>query len=187
MYSKLLEIIRKEAILKQFDSSKNTFHIKETDKLSKCKNVTLIGFEDENKTFCFELDSKNIKCNKLHKLSPYFNDGLDLDKGNDAIIFAHLDNKNHIFICELKDDSKSNEIIKQLKSSTCFIDYLKSIFKNIYGINIDSIPIYYLLFSSHGNNLRPTGKSRAKPKEIDGLKIFFNNCQQEHHIKKFIN
>lgn len=88
MYEKLKYIIKKEAILKNYNSSINSFCIKENDKLAKCKRVELVGFENESTTFCFELDSKdkNIKCGKYHKLSPYFNDGIDLDKGNDAII-----------------------------------------------------------------------------------------------------
>ncbi|MEV9527372.1 hypothetical protein AB0W38_02080 [Aliarcobacter butzleri] len=189
MYGKLKYIIKKEAILKNYNSSINSFCIKENDKLAKCKKVELVGFENESTTFCFELDSKdkNIKCGKYHKLSPYFNDGIDLDKGNDAIIFTRIENIDYIFISELKDDSKSSEIIKQLKSSTCFVEYLKSILKNIYDIeNVDKIIIRYLVFSMSGNNLRPTGMTRRKAINKSGLSIYFSNCCERHNIKSFI-
>lgn len=189
MYDLLKKIIKNDAILKHYCSKENSFYIKETDSLAKCKRVELLGFESESTTFCFELDSKKpgIKCNRLHKLSPYFNDGIDLDKGNDAIICTQIKNKDYIFISELKDDSKSSEIIKQLKSSTCFVEYLKSILKNIYDINnTEKIIIKYLVFSVHGNNLRPTGATRRKPVEKDGLLIYFTNCSIKHNINSFI-
>lgn len=189
MYDTLKIIIKNEAILKNFNSSEQSFHIKENDKLAKCQRVDLVGFENENTTFCFELDSKSkeIKCNRLHKLSPYFNDGIDLDKGNDAIIFTRVEEKDYIFISELKDNSANSEIIKQLKSSTCFVDYIKSILKNIYHIkNIDKIIVKYLVFSMSGNNLRLTGATRNKSIEKDGLLIYFSNCCNKHHIKSFM-
>ncbi len=189
MYEILKQIIKDEAILKNFNSSENSFFIKENDSLAKCRKVNLLGFENESTTFCFELDSKKttIKCGKLHKLSPYFNDGINLDKGSDAIIFTQINNRNYIFISELKDDSNNSKIIKQLKSSTCFVDYLKSILKNIYEIsNTEQMAIKYLVFSRSGNNLRPTGATRAQPKEKDGLSIYFCNCSDKHYINKFI-
>lgn len=187
MYEVLKEIIKTEAILKNYNSSKNSFYITENDKLAKCKRVDLLGFEDENTTVCFELDCKKIRYQSKHKLSPYFNDGIDLDKGNDAIIFTRIEGVDYIFISELKDDSKSSEIIKQLKSSTCFIDYLRSILKNIYNIkNTEQIVIKYLVFSMSGNNLRPTGATRRKAIEKDGLSIYFSNCCDNHNIKSFI-
>lgn len=189
MYEILRQIIKNEAVLKNYDSSINSFYIKENDKLAKCKKVDLLGFEDENTTFCFELDSKNkeILWNKLHKLSPYFNNGIGLDKGNDAIIFTKIESKDYIFISELKDDSKSSEIVKQLKSSTCFVEYLKSILKNIYNVrNTEQIVIKYLVFSMSGNNLRPTGATRRRTIEKDGLLIYFSNCCENHNIKNFI-
>ena len=189
MYDLLKQIIKQDAILNNYCSSENSFYIKEMDKLAKCKRIELLGFENESKTFCFELDSKskNILSNRKHKLSPYFNDGIDLDKGNDAIIFTQISDKNYIFIIELKDDSQSSEIVKQFKSSTCFIDYLKSILKNIYSCNyIDKIEVKYLVFSKHGNNLRPTGESRRSPFKKNGLEIYFNNCSAKHNIKSFI-
>ena len=145
-----------------------------------------MGFENENTTFIFQLDCKKIRCQQKHKLSPYFNDGIDLDKGNDAIVFTRIEGIDYIFISELKDDSRSSEIIKQLKSSTCFIDYLKSILKNIYSLNIDKIEIKYLVFSMSGNNLRPTGTTRRRVIEKDGLFIYFSNCCEKHNIKSFI-
>ena len=187
MYEILKKIIKDEAILKNYNSSKNSFYITEDDKLAKCRRVDLLGFENENTTFIFQLDCKKIRCQQKHKLSPYFNDGIDLDKGNDAIIFTRIDGIDYIFISELKDDSKSGEIIKQLKSSTCFVDYLKSILKNIYNFrNIDKVEIKYLVFSMSGNNLRPTGTTRRRGIEKEGLLIYFSNCCEKHNIKSFI-
>lgn len=188
MYDSIRSIIKNDAILNNFNSSQNSFIIKELDVLAKCNKVELIGFENEATTICFELDSKNknLKCNRLNKLSPYFKDGIDLDKGNDAIIFTKIDSKDYIFICELKDDSNHRELIKQFKSSTCFLDYLKSILKNIYNKNVDCVSVKYLVFCKHGNNLKPTGNCRNVPKVIGGLPIFFKNCSLKHNIKSFL-
>lgn len=187
MYAVLSKIIKDEAVLKHYDSSENSFYLKEDDKLAKCKRIVLAHFESETTTFGFELDCKKIKCERLHKLSPYFQDGKDLDRGNDGIIFTTLENKIYIFIVEMKDDSNSRDIVKQFKSSTCFVDYIKSILKNIYQKNIDNCEIKYLVFSKHGNNLKGTKSTIKKPLEKDGLLIFHENCAQaKHSIKNFI-
>lgn len=187
MYSALQNTIKEVSVLKHYNSSENSFYIKEDDRLAKCKRVTLMHFEAESTTFGFELDCKKIKCERLHKLSPYFQDGKDLDKGNDAIIFTTIESKNYIFVVELKDDSNSREIIKQFKSTTCFIDYLKSILKNIYKIKLDDINIKYLVFSTHGNNLKLTKTTKLKPIEKDDLSIFHLNCEQAKiSIRSFI-
>jgi len=187
MIEELKDILKSEAILSHYNSSKNTFFIKETDPSAKCKRVEFVGFDNEDKTIGFELDCKhrNIKCNSNHKLSPYFNNGKDLDKGNDAIIFTEIDSKNYIFICELKDDSSNSKIDKQLKSSTCFVDYLKSILKNFYEVDLKNINPIYLVFSQHGNNLRPTGESRTQPITKGGLEVFFLNCRAKVNIRSF--
>ncbi len=173
MYRFLKEIIKKEAILEHYNSFENSFYIKEDDPSAKCRRVELLGLETPETTLCFELDSKKIKCDNKHKLSPYFNDGKNLDKGNDAILFTQINSNNYIFIIELKDDSTNSKLVRQLKSSTCFVDYLKSILKNIYDVNISNIVPIYLVYSEHGNNLRSTGNSRSKPKNFMGLDVFF--------------
>lgn len=187
MFERLKDIIKDEAILKHYNSEENSFYIKETDVSAKCRKIKFVGFDDENTTLGFELDCKDIKCEKnSHKLSPYFNNGKDLDKGNDAIIFTQINSQDYIFICELKDDSTSSKLDKQLKSSTCFVEYLKSILNNFYGINILNIKPIYIVFSEHGNNLRPTGHSRAQPRNHKGLDIYFQNCRDNVNIKSFI-
>lgn len=186
MYDILKEIIKNEAILEHYNSAENSFFIKETDPSAKCTKIVLDGFDDINTTIGFELDCKKIKCGTYHKLSPYFNDGKNLDKGNDAIIFSKINLQNYIFICELKDDSASSKLDKQLKSSTCFVDYLKSILNNFHGINIKALSPIYLVFSKHGNNLRPTGVSRSKTMNFKGLDVFFLDCSAKKNIKSFI-
>lgn len=108
MYDVLKDIIHKDAQLKNYNSSNNNFFIKESEENAKCKKITLCNFESEAITMGFKLDSKSksIKCGRLHKISPYFADGKNLDKGNDGIIFTTLDNKQYVFICELKDGGK---------------------------------------------------------------------------------
>ncbi|MEA2028501.1 MAG: hypothetical protein U9N49_05950 [Campylobacterota bacterium] len=188
MYDTLREILKEEAVLKHYNSEQNSFYIKESDTLAKCKKIEFLGFEHEDTTFGFELDckDKSVKCGNLQKLSPYFKDGKHLDKGNDAIIFATIENKDYLFICELKDDSGSSKLDKQFKSSSAFVDYLKSILDNFYNINISKIKPIYIVFSKHGNNLRPTGGSRSSTIDYRGLDVYFQNCREKVHIKSFI-
>lgn len=183
MYDILKDIIFDEAQLKHYDSSKNSFYIKENSE-ALCKRIDLMCFESEETTFGFELDNKNIKYKGIHKVSPYFMNGKGFDKGNDGIIFTTIKDKHYVFICELKDGGKG--FISQFKSSSCFVDYLKAILKRYYEINIDSICMKYIVFSNKGSLVQTTkGKFISNKKEK--MDIYHVNCsRKKYYIESFI-
>jgi len=189
MYDILRDIINNKAHLNNFHVSKhnnkNCLFIKENDPDAKCKYVDLVGFESSSTTFAFELDSKAIKCGHNTKLSPYFEDKKGLDKGNDGIIFTTIKDKNYVFICELKDSSKGH--IAQFKSTSCFIDYLKSILKRFYKINTDDLIFKYIVFSKYGTTTKNT-KGNYLSRNQEGFDVFNMKCcaKVEYYIKSFI-
>ncbi len=189
MYNALKEIIKDEAILSnRFNVGDKSFYIKEDDPSAKCRRVTLTNFDSESTTFGFELDCKhrNIKCKNMQKKSPYLKDGKGYDSGNDAVIFANLNGNDYIFIIDLKDNSNNRDKLKQLKSSTCFVDYLKSILKIFHQKNIDRIKPIYIIFSEHGNNLRATGGKKT-PSQVGDFYVYHEPCKQSHFsIKRYI-
>lgn len=186
MYSTLRNIIYNKAHLDNFNSSDNSLHIREADKSAKCVRIDLLKFESETQTFAFELDSKNIRYRGIHKISPYFENGKGLDKGNDALIFTKIRDKNYLFICELKDGGKPSDFIPQFKSSKCFVKYLKSILKEFYKINIDNIVIKYLVFSKVSPQITPTS-GKYKSSDIKGFDVYhLNCCRKKYYIESFI-
>ena len=184
MYTILKDIIYDKAQLKHYNSSENSFYIKENDPLAKCKRIELLNFESEETTFGFELDSKKVKCRGVHKISPYFENKKGLDKGNDAIIFTTLKGKYYIFICELKDGAKG--YISQFKSSSCFVDYLRSILKQYHDIDTKNIIYKYIVFSKQAPTTRTTnGKFSATTQE--GFEVYHVNCTRgKYYIESFI-
>ena len=179
MYKKLKEIIYKKAHLNHYNSSQNSFYIKENDANAKCRRIDLLQFESEDVTFGFKLDLK-----KINKISQYFENGQGADKGNDAIIFTTIKGQQYVFICELKDGGRG--YIAQFKSSSCFVDYLNSILKRIYGIDANKVIFKYILFSSKG---RSGSTTRGKPvsSEQDGLDVYHMRCDRSpYYITSFI-
>ena len=185
MYDILKDIIFEKAQLKHYNSSENSFYIKENDSLAKCRRIELLNFESEETTFGFELDSKKVRCRGSHKISPYFENKKGLDEGNDAIIFTTLKNQNYIFICELKDGGKG--YISQFKSSCCFVDYIRSILKQYHNIDTKDIIYKYIVFSKQATNTRTTnGKFSATTQK--GFEIYHINCTKgKYHIESFID
>ncbi len=184
MYNILKNIIYDKAQLKHYNSSKNSFYIKETDKLAKCKRIELLKFESEDITFGFELDSKHVKCAGSHKLSPYFENNKGLDKGNDAVIFTTIKEQKYIFICELKDGATG--YISQFKSSSCFVEYLKSILNTFHNIKVDDFIVKYIVFSTKATAVNPTyGKYISSHQ--NGFDVFHVNCNRHlYFIESFI-
>ena len=184
MYDILKDIIYDKAQLKHYNSSENSFYIKETDKLAKCKKVELLKFESENTTFGFELDSKHVKCAGSHKLSPYFENKKGLDKGNDAVIFTKIKGNHYIFICELKDGAMG--YISQFKSSYCFVEYLKSVLEIFHSVKVDNIIIKYIVFSTKATVVNPTN-GKYISKNQNGFDVYHVNCRRKHYyIECFI-
>jgi len=184
MYDKLKEIIYHKAQLDHYNSSENSFYIKETDRSAICKKVTLLKFESENTTFGFELDCKNVRCRGIHKISPYFENGKDLDKGNDAIIFTTINSQHYVFICDLKDGARG--YTKQFQSSSCFVDYLRSILKRVHGFNLDNIIFKYLIFSTKGSATTVTN-GKYPSKNVHGFDTYNINCKKgKYYIESFI-
>lgn len=186
MYDKLKDCIYCEAHLNNFNSSINSFHIKEYSKSAKCRRIDLLKFESEMSFFAFALDSDKVKCGTSQKISPFFTNKKGLDKGNDALIFTKIKEKDYIFICELKDGGKPRDFIPQFKSSICFVDYLKSILKNFYGIKTDNLIIKYIVFSTIANQLDTTdGKFIST--SIHGFDVYHVNCEiKNYYIESFI-
>ena len=183
MYDDLKDIICSKAHLNHYNSGNNSFYIKETDRLAKCKRIDLLEFESEDTTFGFELDCKKIKCGGIHKISPYFENKKGLDKGNDAIIFSTIKEKKYVFICELKDGGKG--FISQFKSSSCFVDYLKSILKRYKNIDISNLIFKYIVFSQYGS-LHKTTKGKYKSSVQEGFEIYHVKCEQaKYYIECF--
>ena len=172
MIGYLKQIIYKNAILNNFIDSDNSFYIKEDDKLAKCKRINLKGFKKES-LFAFRLDVKNIK-----KISNYLSNKEGFDKGNDAIIFNQLDSQNYIFICELKDSGKG--YLTQFKSSISFVEYILSILKNFYGINValKDFNIVYIVFANK-DEMRTT-KGKIIPTRQDGFEIYKLDCRKKN-------
>ncbi len=183
MYHILRDIIYKKAQLDHYNSSENSFYIKENNE-ALCKRIDLLHFESEETTFGFELDNKNIKYKGIHKICPYFSNGKGFDKGNDGIIFTTIKSQNYIFICELKDGAKG--FIAQFKSSSCFIDYLKSILKIYYNLPIDNFIIKYIVFSKKGV-LSQTTKGKFISTKKENMDIYHINCsRKKYFIESFI-
>ena len=179
IYKVLSTIIWNKAHLNNYISSKKQFYITERDKSAKCKKVYLCNL-DEKKLFAFKLDIKNKK-----KISNYFENGMNLDKGNDAIIFTEIDNQKYIFICELKDGGKN--FINQFKSSKSFVEYLLAILRNFYNIKIElkDFKIIFILFSK-GVNMSTT-KGKYIPIKKDNLLIYKVPCTKSYfYIQSFI-
>lgn len=185
MYGTLRDIIYTKSHINTFHlsktHSKNCLVIKETDQDAKCKEVVLIGFENKLTTFGFELDTKGIK-----KISPYFENKKGLDKGNDGIIFTTINNKKYVFICELKDGAKGH--IAQFKSTSCFVDYLKSILKRFYGTDTSDLIFKYIVFSKFGNNTQDVKGNYICRKNISGFDVYNMKCcnKAEYYIERFI-
>lgn len=186
MYSELKAFIYQEAHLKNFNSSDNSFYIKENDSGAKCKRIDFLKFESESNFFAFALDSDKVKCGKCQKISPFFTNKKGLDKGNDALIFTQIKGKDYIFICELKDGGKPRDFIPQFKSSLCFVDYLKSILKNFYDKKTVDSMVKYVVFSQVAHQLGTTdGKFISTT--IQGFDIYHVNCSIKHYyIESFI-
>lgn len=184
MYDQLKNIIYDKAHLKHYDSNIDSFYIKESDKLAKCKRIELLNFESEDTTFGFELDCKKIKCRGIHKISSYFENNKGLDKGNDAIIFTTLKDKHYVFICELKDGGKG--FISQFKSSSCFVDYLKSILKRFKNINTNDLIFKYIVFSMNGS-LKTTTQGKYISSIQEGFDVYHVDCsKKKYYIESFI-
>jgi multidrug efflux pump subunit AcrB len=91
-----------------------------------------------------------------------------LASSNDnAQIMIELDNKSDDFVDNMNIGAKLQERFNN----------------EIVGAKIE---VKYLVFSKHGNNLRPTGESRRSPFKKNGLEIYFNNCSAKHNIRSFI-
>jgi len=186
MYDKLKDFIYHKAHLNNFNSGNNSFYIKETDSSAKCRRIDLLKFESKDEFFAFELDSEKTKCGTSQKISPFFTNKKGLDKGNDALIFTKIKDSHYIFICELKDGGKAREYIPQFKSSTCFVDYLKSILKNFYDIKTDNLIIKYIVFSNVANQLDTTD-GKFIPTTIKGFDVYHVSCEiKNYYIKSFI-
>lgn len=185
MYEILKDIIYTKAQLNQYNSSRNSFYIKENDSSAKCKKVDLLKFESKDTTFAFELDSKKTKCGTAQKISPFFENKRGLDKGNDAIIFTKIKDNDYIFICELKDGGKPKDYMAQFKSSKCFVDYLKSILKTLYSVNIDSVLVKYIVFSKIAKKTTTTNGKYISTLQ-DGLEIYHVHCDKKYYIESFI-
>lgn len=186
MYSQLKTFIYEKAHLKNFNSGDNSFYIKENDINAECKRIDLLKFESEESFFAFALDSDKVKCGTSQKISPFFTNKKGLDKGNDALIFTKIKGKEYIFICELKDGGKARDFIPQLKSSICFVDYLKSILKNFYNIQTNNLIIKYIVFSQVAQQLDTTdGKFISTM--IHGFDVYHVNCSiKNYYIQSFI-
>jgi len=186
MYDRLKDFIYSESHLNNFNSSNNSFYIREDDKSAKCKRIDLLKFESEVSFFAFALDSKKTKCGTSQKLSPFFTNKKGLDRGNDALIFTKIEGSDYIFICELKDGGKAKDFIPQFKSSTCFVDYIKSILKNFYGIQSSNLIVKYIVFSNIASQLDTTdGKFIFTT--IQGFDVYHVNCEiKNYYIKSFI-
>ncbi len=176
----LKDIINDNAHI-QLDNSSHELTIKETAKDAMLKQVVLSGVAT-NTTFAWKLDWKS-------KLSPYFEDGKDLDKGCDAIVVTKIKSQWYIFIVELKSKAKRKvtRIRKQFKSSLCFVEYIKAILRTIYKDNtLNNAKTRCALFSNDASNLPKTrDEYRSTSKKIDGISIKHLNGRLEScHIKK---
>lgn len=186
MYSELRSFIYHKAHLNNFNSSNNSFYIKETDSKAKCKRVDLLKFESATDFFAFALDSPKVKCGTAQKVSPFFVNKKDLDKGNDALIFTKIKGNYYVFICELKDGGKPKDFIPQFKSSTCFVDYLKAILGNFYSIKTDNLIVKYIVFSNIAGQLDTTDGKFISTK-IQNFDIYHVNCAiSNYYIESFI-
>ena len=125
-----------------YDSTSGILKINEKDRLSKIKSISIIGCLNE--CFAFKMDGlkKNRKTHLLLKHSIE-----NIHKGADAIIFCEYQKQKYILICELKSD-KPKGFETQMKTSQAFVDYLLSLSKKLKNIDVDSIKIVNVLFST---------------------------------------
>ncbi len=187
MYDTLRDIIHKDAQLNNYNLEENTFYIKENASNAVCKKVTLYGFESSEKTMAFELDSrsKNIRCRQGHKISPYFENNKNLDRGNDGVIFTRLKGRDYVFICELKDGRKG--YMEQFKSTTCFVDYLRSVLRHFFNINTNAIIFKYIVFSKQNSNLRKTNGKPVSTQE-GAFEVYKVECSRakRYYLQSFL-
>jgi hypothetical protein len=169
--------------------------------------ITFINFNNSDDSIVVDepknLENKQLKSIKINGIQEvYAAIKLDLEnvpftgrlinegkykKACDAILFCKVNNKDYIFIIELKSNELNlNEVIQKFRNAKCFIEYLRVILKCYHNIDIpdiDNNKIISLLFDR---------KLTRKPTIVDknGEKFKhqgFGNPNNEVDIRRFIN
>ncbi len=140
-----------------------------------CRDVEISGFD---LAFAFKLDTFGI-------FSPYFSKrNIHINKGCDLSIFALIDGLVYIFLCELKS-TKSSGFKYQIRNSELFINYLKSLMSEYYGVEIEKFKTRYILISTKHTNKNLTKKvHKINPINEAGFIYYHLNCKEIVHLKK---
>lgn len=149
-----------------------------------CKKVILTS--SSKKFFAFSLDRQFAHSCKMF---PFFKQSTSvINKVNDGIIFYIKNNEIFVLLIELKSNHLS-EYKKQLQAGKNFVFYLQSILNSSFSKSyiIKDNNIKCLVFSLR-KTARKQSSSRKKIKyKLDcGLNIAELECNETHHIEKFM-
>jgi len=169
-------------VLIDMDTIKGILRIKESAIEAKLKRIDITGV-DVNSTIAFKLDYHN-------QLSLYLNRSeKNINKGCDAIILTQMNNKNHLFICELKSYApREVEFFAKMKNSSLFLDYINTILRTFYRSDLTSFKKKYILFYLKRFNKKSTLPRQMITKVIvDGIIVYKIYNYREINIGKLIS
>lgn len=156
------------------NSINSSMIIKETKPEAKLKRVEITGFASEY-TYAFKPDKEE----KIKTISKYFSSSEEkISKVCDAVIFTKLNEKDYVFLCELKSGKpEAEDYMMKYKNSALFIDYLISLLNSFYLKDAPIKPTKkYILFDTKRQEVRikyKPGKVLVSPKneEYDGFNV----------------
>lgn len=160
--------------------------IKEDGDDASLKQLNILEI-DSAMDFCFTLDyqPKNAKDNHYHQYSLYIKDSNTGYNQRCDFIFVHCEPSDiAVYFCDLKSTNlQPKRILKKLRASQLFFDYIKNIsdFSNIWeGCNDPSFaykPYYVVIYDGkqtfHDGEQSPIMKNTANPKKDNST--FYNH------------
>lgn len=139
------------------------------------KNATgqFVKIKTKNKVFAFSLD-KPPKDN-----FPFFKPKEGYKKCCDLILFMEQDEKKYVILGDLKSGSpKKSDIVKQLKASYNFINYLKNMMDLNENFKVELIE-KYCIFQTRKTSQKTISRNRDNCTEYKGMKIKFLKANNE--------
>lgn len=143
---KLTDIINTE---KTHDYAKQKLTLVEDGKQAILKRLTIGGFDGD--VVAVKLESIGGFADKLLKNKHHAR------KACDAVIFCQFENQGYILILDMKSSAPSdNDHRQQLRSGSCFSDYLLAVLEYFENIKISGWQRRYFIFHCGNNNKRAT-------------------------------
>jgi len=143
------------------------------------KSVKITGIQEVYAAI--KLDTENIPFTGC-----LINDG-KYKKACDAIVFCKVNNKDYIFIIELKSNELDlNEVIQKFRNARGFIEYLRTIFNYYHKLkvpDIDNDKIISILFDRKFTRKPVLVEKHGEKFKHQG----FGNPHNEVNIRRFVN